>query len=531
MRLLNKLLMLSHRYLGIAISLLVVVWFASGIVMMYAGGMPRLEPEARLERLPDLDTSRVQLTLAEAAEKAGFDASAGWAGGPVTLLMLMDRPAYRFGRDATVFADTGEVLEEVNADQAKTVAARFMNMPEDRIRYVRTLTSPDQWTLGQGRTMPQYKFAAADDAGTELYVQARAGEVTLRTTSQSRFLAWIGVIPHWLYFAPLRVYQPLWYDIVVWTSTLATVLAGMGLVLMVTKLRWPKPFRLAPAIPYAGWMRWHYLTGTVFGIFTLTWAFSGLLSMEPYAWTNAEGLNVPRDVFTGGALDFAKFPKVEPAVWNRVADGRGLREVDFTRIQDEHYYTVRPAPPSGIEAARRERLHQPYDVNGRAEPSTLLIAADTMAVKRDMFSEDSIVARLQKALPDVPILEHTVLTDYDDYYYSRGRITPLPVVRVKFQDPMETWLYVDPSNSQPLALIHRLNRVERWLYNGLHSLDFRFWYDSIAWDVAMIFLLLGGLASSAIGLFLGIARMRRGAKRGLATLGKGPAAASPEAAE
>ena len=530
MRLLNKVLVFAHRYLGIAISLLVVVWFASGIVMMYAGGMPRLEPEARLERLPDLDTARVQLTLAQAAEKAGFDATAGWGEGRVTLLTLMGRPAYRFGREATVFADNGEVLEEVTADQARTIAARFMNVPEDQVRYVRTLTSPDQWTLGQGRTMPQYKFAAADKAGTELYVQARAGEVTLRTTAQSRFLAWIGVIPHWLYFAPLRVYQPLWYDIVVWTSTLATILAGMGLVLMFTKLRWRKPFKLATAIPYAGWMRWHYITGAVFGIFTLTWAFSGLLSMEPYAWTNAEGLNVPRDVFTGGALDFAKFGKVEPAVWNRTLDGRAIREVDFTRIQDEHYYVVRPAPPSGIEAARRERLHQPYDVNGRAEPDTFLVAADTMQIKRDAFSEDSMVARLQKALPDVPIAEHITLTDYDNYYYSRGRITPLPVIRVKFDDPMRTWLYVDPANSQPLALIHRLNRVERWLYNGLHSLDFRFWYDSVAWDVAMIFLLLGGLASSLIGLCLGIARMRRGAARNLGALGKRPAGA-PEAAE
>ncbi len=530
MRLLNKALVFAHRYLGIAISLLVVVWFASGIVMMYAGGMPRLEPEVRLQHLPDLDTSRVRLTVTEAAEKAGFDASAGWGGGPVTLLMLMDRPAYRFGRDATVFADTGEVLEEITPAQARTVAARFMNMPEDRIVPVRTLTAPDQWTIGQGRAMPQYKFAAADGAGTELYVQARAGEVTLRTTAQSRFLAWIGVIPHWLYFAPLRVNQPLWYDIVVWTSTLATVLAGMGLVLMVTKLRWPKPFRLSPKIPYAGWMRWHYITGTVFGIFTLTWAFSGLLSMEPYAWTNAEGLAVPRDVFTGGAMEFSKFGRVEPAVWTRVLDGRGIREVDFTRIQDAHYYVVRPAPSSGTEAARRERLHQPYDVTGRAEPDTIIIAADTMEIRREPFSEASLVERLQKALPNVPIAEHATLGDYDNYYYSRGRITPLPVVRVKFQDPMETWLYVDPSNSQPLALVHRLNRLERWLYNGLHSLDFSFWYDSKAWDVAMIFLLLGGLASSLIGMCLGVARMRRGAARNLGLLGK-PQAGAPEAAE
>ena len=48
------------------------------------------------------------------------------------------------------------------------------------------------------------------------------------------------------------------------------------------------------------------------------------------------------------------------------------------------------------------------------------------------------------------------------------------MLRVKFADPLETWVYVDPGESELLAPMHRLNRVERWLYNGLHSLDFAF---------------------------------------------------------
>ncbi len=116
-------------------------------------------------------------------------------------------------------------------------------------------------------------------------------------------------------------------------------------------------------------------------------------------------------------------------------------------------------------------------------------------------------------LPDVPIAEQQLLSEYDSYYYSRDRQTPLPVLRVKFNDPAQTWVYIDPEMSQVLAQVHKLNRVERWLYNGLHSFDFAFWYDSPAWDVAMILLCLGGLASSGIGLMLGIRRLRRGAVR------------------
>jgi len=44
MKLLRKWLILTHRYAGIVLSLFVVLWFATGITMMYAGGMPRLTP-------------------------------------------------------------------------------------------------------------------------------------------------------------------------------------------------------------------------------------------------------------------------------------------------------------------------------------------------------------------------------------------------------------------------------------------------------------------------------------------------------
>ena len=69
--------------------------------------------------------------------------------------------------------------------------------------------------------------------------------------------------------------------------------------------------------------------------------------------------------------------------------------------------------------------------------------------------------------------------------------------------------------SQLVGRVHRLDRAERWLYNGLHSLDFSFWYyQRPLWDVGMILLSLGGLTTSAIGLFLGLKRIVRGLRSG-----------------
>jgi uncharacterized iron-regulated membrane protein len=512
----KKLLILSHRYLGIGISLLAIMWFATGITMMYVGGMPQMTPALRLERMPELDLSRVTISPAQAEEIAG-------GGARVQLLTVMDRPAYRIS-GATVFADTGEFMEPVSVRQAKSVAARFMQLGEDRISHVATLTStPDQWTLAQGRSLPLHRFRVDDAEGTELYVRAETAEVTTLTTRKSRAYAWISTIPHFLYFEALRNNQPLWYRLVVWTSGGVMVLGVLGLILGITQWRRTRPFNLSKAIPYSGWMRWHYITGVVFGVFTVTWAFSGMLSMEPFAWTNSVALEIPRDAISGGPLELGRFARMEPSTWDRVLGGRRIKEVEFARVEDAHYYVVRQAPAMRVSAAeseeqKRERLHQPYYIVGSNERDRVIVTADTLEVRDAASTTDSIARRLAGAVEGAKVTEATLLTEYDSYYYSKRGQTPLPVVRVKFDDPGQTWVYIDPELGQVLSSITRLSRVERWAYNGLHSLDFSFWYTSRAWDVGMIVLLLGGLATSCFGFAMGVKRIRRGTGRLVSTI-------------
>ena len=448
MRLFRRALIVAHRYLGLAAGVVVAMWFATGIVMMYAGGMPRLAPEVRLDRLPDIDFARVRVTPHEAAKRAQISGTPN----RTVLLSVMDRPAYRFSgrRAATIFADTGELLTPMSLAQSRAVASRFMGVPEERLRHVATIGSPDQWTLGQDSQMPQHKFRVDADAQEEIYVSPRIGEVTMITTRRSRMLAWMGTIPHWLYFAPLRTNRPLWFRTVVWTATLCCVLAVFGLILAVLQFRRTRPFRLAASIPYAGLLRWHYIAGGIFGLFTLTWAFSGLLSMEPYAWTNAAGIELRRDAFTGGSVDLAQFSAVGSAAWQRHLMGRAIKEVEFVRIQDANYYRVDQARPDKSEGDRGQ----------------VLIDADTLERRQEPFSNESLIRRLEAAIPNIPMTEAKMLSAYDAYYYSRGRQAPLPVLRVKLADPAETWLYIDPEMSEVVGSVHRWGRVERWLYKG-----------------------------------------------------------------
>ena len=66
----RKWVILSHRYLGIVLSLFFVMWFVSGIAMIFARGMPSLTPDERLKRLPEINFEAVKLSALEAAIKA-----------------------------------------------------------------------------------------------------------------------------------------------------------------------------------------------------------------------------------------------------------------------------------------------------------------------------------------------------------------------------------------------------------------------------------------------------------------------------
>src|SRR5512139_466035 len=125
---LKSALIQTHRWLGIPLSLMIVVWFASGIAMIYLGGMPRIGPQARLDHLAVLDVTRIRLSPAQAAERVG---GADAEPGAPALLMVQGRPAYRFhdAGDATVFADDGSVMSPLAPAAAARVATAFLREP------------------------------------------------------------------------------------------------------------------------------------------------------------------------------------------------------------------------------------------------------------------------------------------------------------------------------------------------------------------------------------------------------------------
>ncbi len=109
--------LLIHRYLGIAVGVLMVSWCLSGFVMMYAS-YPTLTEAQRLAALPRLDWS-----FCPGAPRALPSDPAH----RFCIEMLAHRPVLREERAArSPLRDlcTGDPLPRVSTDQASSVASR-----------------------------------------------------------------------------------------------------------------------------------------------------------------------------------------------------------------------------------------------------------------------------------------------------------------------------------------------------------------------------------------------------------------------
>jgi hypothetical protein len=145
-------------------------------------------------------------------------------------------------------------------------------------RFGSELIEYDQWTVAGDfdYDRPLFRYDLNDDAGTEVYVSSRSGNIVLSTTRNARIANFLGSIPHWIYPAPLRHHAQVWRALVWWLSLLGTIGAAIGVIIGVVKLG------IAirdTAWPYRGLQAWHHALGLIFAPFILMWIFSGFLSL------------------------------------------------------------------------------------------------------------------------------------------------------------------------------------------------------------------------------------------------------------
>lgn len=468
-----------HRWTGIGLCLLFAIWFFSGLVMLYVS-FPSFRAAERVATATPIDWQQVHVGPDRALSGLGevetpAEMRLGMTGGePVYHIVMPD------GRHA-VSARTGVEIRAVDATKAGVIASMLTGAAVVSVDPVER----DQWVVTRAykAMSPFWRVRTDDPAASETYISQRTGEVVQNTTGQERFWNWLGAVPHWIYFEILRVFQEPWRQTVLWTSGIGMLgaLAGMGIGLLRVRLR--RRYKSGSVSPYRGWMHWHHIAGMIGGLFLITWVFSGWLSMSPWGGLRDKGQEDVSRLYAGAqpgftATDMRTLAQV----------GAGAREVRFGWLGGQPVITL-------------------WDVDG---PRLI----DGATARPVVMERASIIAMARASMQGANLVGVERLDQPDRYWYSTGDLRddnrPLPVLRLKFDDPAQTWLHVDPATGMLLGQVGSGGRSYRWLFSALHSLDFP-WL--LAWPPLrhiLVWLLSSlGLVISISGVVIGMRRLRR----------------------
>jgi uncharacterized iron-regulated membrane protein len=475
-------LFLIHRYLGIAVGVLMVAWCVSGVVMMYVR-YPQLSSGERLRHLEPLDWGHCCVVSEDSlADDKRID--------EFQVEMLAREPVVRLrsvdGRTRLIGLNDGHVIESLSVHEAENVATAFAQGTDRSSRpQFEGLIDYDQWTVSGefNRARPLFRFALGDDAGTRLYVSAVTGKVVQATTAHERFWNGLGAIPHWLYFAQLRRNAALWSQVVIWTSLIGCFLALTGLWIGLRQLLRQSDRK---ASPYRGILLWHHVPGLIFGLFALAWVASGLVSMNPWGFLDGDGDRLAAQRLRGAPLSAAE---VKASLRSLPALARlpGIVSVESTPLDGRLYFVV-----TTQEGAR-------WRFDGASVSARIDGGAWT---------------RIVRMLGGNELTEPKLLTEGDAYYFDRRGSEMLPVYRIIANDRQRTRYYLDPLTAAPLASFDSDAQWYRWLHQGVHTLDFApVLRARPGWDFLMLALLGGATTVCVTGTYLGVRRISRPFRR------------------
>jgi len=464
-----KSLIITHRYVGVVLGVLMTVWCLSGFVMMYQP-YPATAAEERQAGLETLDLSACCTTLPITDDTPLGNARIEMLGGePVLRMTGADGPE-------TFALTTGDELPPVPESGIRAIAATWAagHTITGGVATVETIRI-DQWSVqGARRWQPLWRVAFDDPAGSWIYINGKTGEVVQDVNAHERFWNWLGAIPHWLYPTILRENAPLWNEVVIWSSAIGCFLVVTGMVIGFIRLRGKSgawwPYRNRPI-----WM-WHHVLGTFAGILVLTWTFSGLLTMAPWGLLTSkpaiERSAIASDMTWGDARTIIDRARADPALAEAVV--------------------LRTAPFMG----------QPYLIATARDGKQIRLGANGPAP----LTQDEIAAGLSAKGGLLASGKLDLLTAEDDYYYGHKQPVDLPVWRVTLTDPDQTHVYINATTGDA-RIIDATAKRYRWWESGLHSLDFAFMRARPVWDIVTLILLAAVTLACATGAWLSFTRI------------------------
>lgn len=461
--------------LGTMLSILFLVWFLSGMVMMYHS-YPKVSQQQRMEHAETIGAATKPVNIADTVKSMAFERVAGRD------LCIVNTANGETVSDVV----TGQNIEHFPAEALMRVASRWTASTPTLLD---TLNEIDVWLIGvmPFSEYPIYHYALNDGHGSELYLSSRTGRALQLTDRSSRFWAWVGAIPHWIYITRLRATgrQP-WTDTVLWLSGIGIAMTLTGIIVgihaMVQTRRRRSNAGARGLTPYVKPLfRWHHLFGLCFGLFVLTWIFSGFMSLAdaPQMLWPVHEKHSAADI-CAPQLHTGRFT----LDCNEVLASADVKRLELLEMGGTPYYHVWTADDDYLVDA-------------------------TLRYPRPALLTTECCRDIVESVRDGKQVTATMLYEYDDYYVSQHQKLPLPVCRVTVDDADGSTYYIDPRNGNCRYYNHN-KRAGKWMYTGLHELNTRFFATHPLLRLLILWpLLIGGTIVSITGLLMGCGVIKR----------------------
>lgn len=478
-----------HKWLGMLMAPLMVMWFISGYFMIFSG-FPRVENKSKLMISDHFSTedSVPPLALLSSlyAENTKSDAQ-------LTGVELSKSREILF---FTLLGSEGPIVIDAESNRiAESVKPKRADIEDMTVRItgqmpqkIDTLTNLEQWVPFSSRRadLPIYKVYVRDGKGTHLYFSGQNGQLLQQTNKDNRLLAYFGAIPHWLYFWPIRQNADLWKNMFVILGILGCIMTISGIIMGIYRTVQIRKKGTRKWSPYKknGWFYWHHIIGLIFGIIVLTWIFSGWMSLDQLP-TWMTGPSPRKEIYTlsksspienGEAVDFEALIKNYPMA----------KRITYANYMGVPYYFVE-------------------DETGGQYVSLSSGKADTFSV-----SEHEVLSFLSEHSSGIEVTGIKKLTDYNARYLPHPagkRKPPLPVFEVTTEEG--TMLHIAIAEPK-IQVSNKATVLNSWAYSKLHAFKFLWAYRHPAlWMTVMLVLLTGGAIVSITGLVLGWGVLKR----------------------
>jgi uncharacterized iron-regulated membrane protein len=486
-----------HRWMGVTLGLLMLLWCVTGIVMIWQpypsttlgdrdyrveGLQPIVAPDTAA--FPDIPASA---TLSSAR----IEMLAGRA-----VLALAWREGEQAGRGLYDLA-TATPIEGTSEQDALAVASTYLARHKIKGKpEIQRMLERDEFVVAGyfNSARPFYEVKLNDPGDTVLYVSSKTGAVSQLTTASQRFWSWLGPIPHWLYFTELRKDSALWTQVVIWTSLAGSFLTVLGLFVGIRQFRRRKSTNRFDS-PYRGAKFWHHMTGLVFGVLVLTFVFSGFTSMQPWGWLESgREAGEAVDRYAGEPLTWGEAkPAFEAQMIALRTISRERSVVTYTQLEGRPWFIWQSA-----DGSKRR-----FDENGQPSPF------DDIARER---AAQALVGGQGAGRVDV-------MTAGDEYYYPGASSSDLPVIRITGSN--DTRFYLDPDTGALRFIADDGAKGFRWWHMALHTFDV---LGSPVREIVILLAMLGVTAVCGLGAWLGIKKLARGGRLDNIPKDEGPSA-------